>query len=560
MKLTAEKLFEFYNSVDNARNIKYDDNGHIIAFDYIKYYGTSKRSSKIIKVSLKSSKEAKKAAAVYLEEKPFFNQLADNIDRVTDVKLHCEKIYKYTLDGQKYKTDKTDTKKLFDFLPYKDFLKITRQRFWNNDGLLRNGYFSGLIGTNDYNIERYKNNPYDYKLYDVDFNAAYPYCLKMPLPYDRFYTLQEWEKVKGKFLTSMKFYHIKIKSIKNVFGIYIPPQPYIEYKDFDFLLQKSNSNMIVSAERLELINKVYGKESYIIKNTYVCPTKIYVKLAKFAQELYDKIQKAKNDNNEELTNSLKIALNSLIGNFGRRDEARSIKGLKLVDSDILKDVISVQWNEPEDKQQQNYLPLAMVVNDITARRLFNLMTDENVLRLCYNTDGGIIALKKGYRIVTSEKIGRLKAKQIYEPHFFHTTLLYARPLIYDVITNKCYNTKSVYYDGKNFIYNEILRVNTRNGFIKYKNTYPIVVEEYKKFNLRQSEIIMKLSNNDLYKKLKKVGRSMLENEILKDAARDLEKICNPYDELYNEIRHKPKNEITEYKQIAFKEKFFKQIS
>ena len=131
-----------------------------------------------------------------------------------------------------------------------------------------------------------------------------------------------------------------------------------------------------------------------------------------------KYKKQKNDNNEELTNSLKIALNSLIGNFGRRDEARSIKGLKLIDSDILKDVISVQWTEPEDKQQQNYLPLSMVVNDITARRLFNLMTDNNALRLCYNTDGGIIALKKGCRIVTSNKIGRLKAKKIIEPYFF----------------------------------------------------------------------------------------------------------------------------------------------
>lgn len=560
MKLTAEKLYKFYNSLDNAFNIKYDSNNYIVSFEYIKYYGTSKHSSKIIKVSLKSSKEAQKAAAVYLEEKPFFNQLADNINRVTDIKLHCEKIYKYTLDGQKYKTDKTDTQKLFDFMPYKDFLKVTRQRFYNNDGLLRNGYFSGLIGTNDYNIDTYQNNPYDYKLYDVDFNAAYPYCLKMPLPYGKFYTLQEWEKVKDKFLTSIKFYQIKIKSIKNVFGIYIPPQPFAEYKDFDFLLQKSNSNMIVSAERLELINRVYGKDTYIIKNTYIAPTKIYVKLAKFAQELYNKIQTAKKNNNEELTNSLKIALNSLIGNFGRRDEMRNISGLKLIDSDILKDVISVQWSEPEDKQQQNYLPLSMVVNDITARRLFNLMTDSNALRLCYNTDGGIIALKKGYRIVTSEKIGRLKAKKIFEPYFFYTTLLYARPLIYDAITNKCYNTKSVHYDGENFIYNETLSVNTRNGFIKYKNIYPVVVEEYKKFNLRQSEILMKLSNNDLYKKIKKGGRGILENEILKEAARDFEKLCNPYDELYNEIRHKPEVETTEYKQITFTEKFFKKSS
>ena len=564
MKLTAEKLFEFYNSVDNACNVKYDDNGHIISFEYIKYYGKSKHSSKIIKVSLKSSKEAKKAAAVYLEEKPFFNQLADNINRVTDVKLHCEKICKYTLDGIKYKTDKTNTKKLFDFMPYKDFLKVTRQRFYNNDGLLRNGYFSGLIGTNYYNIERYRNNPYDYKLYDVDFNAAYPYCLKIPLPYGRFYTLSEWEKVQDNFLTSMKFFHIKIKSMVNPFGIFIPPPPYIEYMDFDFLLQKEKSEMIVSAERLHLINRVYGKESYIIKNTYIAPTKIYVKLAKFAQELYDKIQAAKKSNNEELTNSLKIALNSLIGNFGRRDEARSIKGLKLVDSDILKDVISVQWNEPESKQQQNYLPLSMVVNDITARRLFDLMTDENALRLCYNTDGGIIALKNGFRIVTSKKIGRLKAKQIYEPYFFYTTLLYSRPLVYDAMTNKCYNTKSVHYDGKNFMYSETLNVNTRNGFIKYKNTYPIVVEDYKKFNLRQSELIMKLSNNDLYKKIKKGGGGMLKNEILREAAVEFEKLCNPFDEFYNEIRHKPKiedeAETAEYRQISFKEKFFKKNS
>ena len=42
--------------------------------------------------------------------------------------------------------------------------------------------------------------------------------------------------------SNKKFYQIKIKSIKNVFDIYIPPQPYIEYMDFDFLLQNKKSN------------------------------------------------------------------------------------------------------------------------------------------------------------------------------------------------------------------------------------------------------------------------------------------------------------------------------
>ena len=48
---------------------------------------------------------------------------------------------------------------------------------------------------------------------------------------------------------------------------------------FDFMLQKYSSNMIVS-QRLDLINKVYGK-IHILKKTYYCGTKIYLKLADF---------------------------------------------------------------------------------------------------------------------------------------------------------------------------------------------------------------------------------------------------------------------------------------
>ena len=91
---------------------------------------------------------------------------------------------------------------------------------------------------------------------------------------------------------------------------------------------------------------------------------------------------------------MRIALSSLVGNFGKRDEKKSIDKLRLIDNDIYNDVIAVQWKAAEHKQQNNYLPLAMVVNDITACRLFDLLNDENVLRLCYNTDGGIVAVKK----------------------------------------------------------------------------------------------------------------------------------------------------------------------
>lgn len=562
MKLKAHEMQPLFDSVNNATNIVRAESGQLLSFDFVRYYGTTKHNSKVIHVSLKSDKEVQKSVAEYLPEKDFFNLLADHIDEVTGIKLHCEKIYRFTLNGQKYKTDKSGTTKLFDIMPYADFKRVTSQRFWSNDGMLRNGYFSGMIGTYDRGIRVYEKHADEYDLYDVDFNAAYPYCFKMPLPTGRFYTAQEWENVKDNYVTSMKFYQIKVKTIENQFGVFVPPQPYIEYRDFDFLLQKTRSNMIVSEKRLSLIRQIYGNDAFVITREYICPTKIYLKLADFAQQLYDDIQAAKAANDTVRATELKVALNSLVGNFGRRDESKDIKRLRLIDNGIIKDVITVEWTEAKEKEQQNYLPLAMVINDITARRLFDMMTDENALRLCYNTDGGIVALRKGCRIVTSGKMGRLKATKIHLPKFYYTTMLYNRPLVYDAFTGKCYNTKSIEYDKQRdkFVYSETVHLNTRDGFIMYENSYPVVVEQYKPFNLRASEVIIRLNKNKLYKKLKNAARNdTLTNEMLKDAATDFERLCNPYDELYNEIRHKPTmpEHIDYEQQTFFNEKFFK---
>lgn len=556
MKLTYKDLQQFYSTVDNAKNVVYDDYKNVIAFEYMKYYGATKRTGKLIKVSLKSQKELNKSPYIYLDEQDFFAQIADNIEDIADVRLHCGKIYKYTLHGLKYKTDKTDTKKLFDFFEYRDFLRITRNRFWDNDEMLRNGYFSGLIGTNDYNIQQYQNNKNEYDLYDIDFNAAYPYCLKLPLPVGRFYTSAEWESEKDKHNDYMNFYHIQIKTIDTAFDTFVPPQPYIEYRDFDFLMQKTKSNMIVSAERLQLINKVYGQDTYIIKNTYYCGVKIYLKLAKFAEKLYIDLQKEKKKKNGR-PDDYKLALVSLIGNFGRRDETRDIKRLRLVDNDIYKDVIIIDWDKAEHKKQQNYLPLAMVVNDITARRLLNLMIDKAALRLCYNTDGGVVAVKKGTKIATSESIGKLKVKKIYEPVFLHTSMLYNRPLIYDAAKNKCYNAKSIVYDKEdaNFFYTEKQQVNTRKGFKTHSVKYKIVVEPYNGFDFRKNEILIRLQGNKFYKRLMKAAKNDIDRDILKSAAAALDKMQHPYDDLYNEIRHSP--EIEEYTQIGYLEKFYK---
>lgn len=566
VKLTLSEIAELYETVTDVENVQRDDDGHIIAFVYKKYYGTTKRSGKKIHVSLKSTKELKKAAATYLPEKDFFEQLADHASEVTDVRLCAEKIYRYTLDGRKYKTDKPNVKKLFDFMPFADFKRITNQRFYGRDDMLRNGYFSGLIGTHDANIRRYVAHQDEYDVFDVDFNAAYPYCFDLALPCDRFYTAAQWDAVKDKFAAYTKFYQIRVKHIKNSFGIFVPPPPYVEYQDFDFLLQKNNPNMIVSSERLALIRRVYGRESYLLIREYFCPVKIYAKLSNFAHWLFEQEKAEKAAGNTIQAGHLKIARNSLVGNFGRRDEMRHIETLRVIDSGVMPDVITIQWSQPEYKMQLNYLPLAMYVNDITARRLLELMTDKNALRLCYNTDGGVVALRKDTRIITSERMGKLKAKKIENPVFYYTTQLYARPLIFDAMTGNVFNSKSIYYnkDIDGFYYSEIIHLNTRRGFVSYVNEYPVPVEPYKGFNLRESEMLIRANDSELYRKLLKVHKNdPLENEMLTDTAREFERLCNPFDDLYCNVRHAPDGDdyyVDFVQPSLLGEKFFKKIT
>lgn len=561
MKLTAREIHELYEKVNDVEDIQRDDDGRIVSFTYKKYYGPTKKCGKKIHVSLKSDKELKKSAAIYLSERDFFEQLADHVDEVTDVRLCAGKIYKYSFDGRKYKTDKPDAKKLFDFLPFSDFKRVTNQRFYGRDDMLRNGYFGGLIGTNDANIYRYERHKEEYEVYDVDFNAAYPYCFNMALPCDRFYTPSEWVRVKDKFAGFTKFYEIKIKCVKNPFGVFVPPPPYVEYRDFDFLLQKVNANMVVSSERLTLIRRVYGREAFTIKREYYCPVKIYLKLATFAQWLYNEEKREKERGDLIKAGHLKVARNSLVGNFGRRDETRQISALRVVDNGIMPDVIVAQWTPPTYKLQLNYLPLAMYINDITALRLLNLMTDRNVLRLCYNTDGGVVAIKKGTRIVTSDLIGQLKAQKITTPIFLYTTQLYNRPLIYDAASGETYNTKSIYYnnDSGGFYYSETIHLNTRRGYLTYVNEYPIPVESYKGFNFRQSEILIRVGDTDLYKKLRRVKQNdAFVNDQLIEVARELERLGNPFDEMYNDIRHAPSTDdyYLDFEQMSLLDEFF----
>jgi len=554
MKVTSDEIFKIYNESENAQNATYDEDGRLTGFEFIRYYNGIKSGGRRIKVSLKSESETKRKAAIYLPEKDFFEKLADNYKDVENVKINGEKIYKYSLNGEKYKTDKSDTKKLFDFMPYADFKKITNQRFYRRDDILRNGYFSGLVGTNDDNIQKYNKKRNDYDLYDVDFNSAYPYCFKMPLPCGRFFTPSEWESAKSEYKTFIKFYQIQVKTIVNTFDKFVPPAPYVEYADFDFLLQKNSPHMVVSEYRLGLIYQVYGRAAVVIKKEYFCPTKIYVKLSKFAQQLYIDIQDAKKKNDFLKASELKIALNSLVGNFGKRDESKKIQGIEKIDSGIFAETLMLRWSEPEYKENANYIPLAMAINDITSRRLLNLMTEPNVMRLCYNTDGGIIAIKKGYRIVTSEKIGRLKAKPIIDPVFLSTSMLYCRPLILDGATGIVFNSKAINYDKRQdtFFYSEVQKINCRAGFFSYDYRFPVVVEPYSGTNLRKSEILLRVNNSAAHKILLRDPNDIFNQAVYGDIATELDKLCHPHNPLINEIRHAPRvPEHIEFLQLNF---------
>lgn len=570
MKLTREELNKLYNEVDSATDIVRDEFGHITAFSFKRYYGTGKRSSRVIRVSLK--KEDKRAE--YMSEEAFFKQLYERAEDAENIKISAGKIVRYTLDGKTYKTDVPDVPRLFQTLDYKDFLRVCRSRFYGIDTRLRNGYFSGLIGTNNTGISKYKRERENYALYDVDFNSAYPACFAQPLPVGRFYTSSEWAELPEREKRSYtKFYDIRIKSVSNAFGVFVPPPPYVEYADFDFLLQKTSSYMVVSQTRKDLIDAVYGSDVYVIRGTYFVKTKIYLKLWKFTQDLYERIQAAKRNGEEELRTRLKVALNSLVGNFGRRDEKKVVVGVERVDSGIFPDVLNLKWSEVECVEKPNYLPLAMCINDITALRLFRLMTDENIIRLCYNTDGGIIALPRGYRVITSKRIGWLKATEILSAKFYACSFLYARPLVYDEQADRVYNTNCVTFNKDNnvFVRSESYELNTGHGFFAFENSYPFPVRLWTRFNLRANEVLLRLQENDIYKRLKKAGKKpnekedgaaavlrwQIENAVLSDAAKDFERLTKPYDANLNKIRHAPPKK-TIYEQIAMWDKnFFK---
>lgn len=491
-------LHELYAiNKETVRDVVLDKNGVIISFKYKKIY--SNYQQKFLSAKLAKPEKPKRivkpppSKIMELEEKKFFALLAEVYKDVTKIKLHCEKIIKFEYNGVIYTTEKSETRKLFDFFDYADFLTVCRSRFYGIDARLRNGYFSGLIGTNYPAIKEWKGNKEKYTLYDIDFNGAYPNCLQELLPYGRFYTSDEWKKEDiENNIPHIKFYDIKINGIENDLKMFIPPAPYEVYKDFDFLMQKKKRHLLISETRLELIRRVYGMGNINIIRTFYCKSRRYVKLYVFARQLYEDIRKAKEAQNGALEVELKIALNSLIGQFARRDEAREISGLDLND----RGVFSIRWTQAERKEQHNYLPISMVINDLTALKLFELLTNENCLRICHNTDGGIVAVKKNTKIVSDTAFGKIKAKQLFDVEFYYSTLLYNRPLIYDTVQKKVFNAKSIKFDGNNFIFTETFRLNTVDGFkIKTVDT-PTVAEPYKYFNFRKEEILLLLWAKD----------------------------------------------------------------
>lgn len=568
MKFDRVELQRLYENTPNATDIVRDESGNVVAFKYRKYYGNKNRSSRLISVSLRATPQP----AIYLAEADFFGKLFDNAERVGDIRVSNGKIVRYSLNDKTYRTDKRDIPRLFASLDYKQFLKHCGQRFYHVDDRLRNGYFSGLLGTNNANLEYYKKHRADFILYDVDFNSAYPACLSLPLPTGKFYERDEWDALpEREKRTFIKFYDIRLNGVDTSFRTWTPPVPFVEYADFDFLMSKTKRFMIASEYRKALIDEIYGADAYVVCGEFYCKTKIYLTLKRVAQTLYRDIQKEKSENGKSaLWQKMKIALNSLIGRFGQRDEERVPVSVTKVNSGIFDDVITVNY-EVRKKEKPNYLPLCMCVNDITALRLFRMLTETNVLRICHNTDGGLIALPRGYRIITSDKIGWLKATEIPGAEFFACSAIYARPLVFDRATGKTFNTSSIEYDAERecFLRDETFNFNTAHGFESYVNSIPQPVEKWKPFNFRQAEIVFRLQNDPLYIAMKKAGRRPknasaaelaeweFKNAVYERAARDFERITNPFDSNVNEVRHAPPRK-TEYKQLSiFDATFFK---
>lgn len=543
-------MVELWKSTNHITDTIRDDAGNILSFKFIKYYGETRNSQKEIVVTMKRGYKKKRGMGEYLNEEAFFKKLSEHYKDLTDIKMVDGKIVEYRCDGVKYVTDKPETKKTFDFLPFKRFLRVTWQRFWDDDTLLRNGYFGGLVGCNNANIRRYAAKEFFMKennleLYDIDINHAYPYNYHYPLPAGRFYSEDEWNAMEEdqRPLSFMKFHQIRIKTIKNVFGIYVPLAPYFEYHDLDFLISRDKYDMVVSEYRLFLIDQIYGRDAYELVKTYYCQTKIYLGLWEWHRDTLAQIDKEKRKG-IDITDE-KRAVNSVTGLFGKRDETCEIECLHKQNNSIVGDFFIPQYTPRTYKKANNYLPIAMVVNDITAVRLFYILTDPHVVRISWNTDGAIIGVYPFMEVQNSKKIGEIKSKLIYEPEFYSVSSIYNRPLVFDKRNNEVYNSNCITYWKKNFIEETVYSLNTAAGFKKIVSSCPIMAEPFHGISLRKSEIDIKLKSLNIDRD---------EGNFFKDEwQREYFKLVYPYDRALNYQREKP-NDMEHYWKYKY---FFK---
>lgn len=541
MKFETQKaLQEFYNTVDNADNIERDDEKNIIAFTFKKYYGST-HTQKIIKVSVKREE---KRIYKYLPDKEFFALLDKNLDIVTDIKISAGKIWKYKINGKGYKTDKLEETRLFDIFPYKKFIRITWDRFYHVDELLRNGYFSGLIGQDNANIQYYLWNKEKYDLYDIDINHAYGSIYDYALPCGRFYNAVEYSKLENPFHVTIKFYYIRLKSIKNTAHVYIPLPPFDKFQSWDFLLQKQSNEMIISEYRKFLIDTIYGNDVYDIVECFYCKARKYPYIQDFQDRILKEIDEKKARG--EYTKDIKTAQNSLTGMFARRDERRSIARLQKVNSHV-GEVFRVEYNKPEREEKPNYLPLSMCINDICAMKLFFLLTNTpNIIPLSWNTDGAIIATNVENDVPNEIERGKVKSKIIHSPKLFSCDLVYNRPLIVDGVTNEVFNSKCIYFDNGDFIWETIENCNTPTGFYKNVSDVSIPVTEWKMTNARRVEVLTRLNANREFNKMK--NSVFFRSEIKKD----INILFNPYDENFSRIRKLIKIDTKPYEKFFIK--------
>lgn len=520
---TQSELAEYYSKCPNPCRELRDESGKLIAFSFEKKY--TGHNHKLINVSL--VKSAGKSKTILCTDDVFFEMLDDNFDKVQHVRKTREKITQFYLNGVKYKSTAPPGIGLWDIFPYKKFMRYTRSRFYNEDRVLRNGYFPGLCGSSSENISRYILNSDSYDLYDIDINHAYPSMWDYPLPYGAFYTREQWAALEKKPYTYMKFYRIVLKCIPNIFDIFVPMAPYYEYRHFDFLAHKTEFELIVSEYRLYLIDYIYGKNSYELKQEFLCGTKIYGGIVSWRDQQLREIEDKKAKGIDVTEH--KRAVNMLVGMFGKRDIRHIQSFVQKMDNEY-GSVLVVGHAQKIKEKCRNYLPLCMTIVDMCAVQLFYMLTDINVLPLSWNTDGAVVAVKPWIIPNNSKKMGDIRSKIIDGARFFECVYAYNRPIIVDK-NNNVYNSNCMTFEKNKLIMEMQVAVNTRNGFNRYVNYIPLPLEKWKGFNLRQQELIFKLYDSKPYQESLK-GRKLDEG-----VNAEFNKLANPYDENLNKIRH-----------------------